>query len=398
MCTAPLPVHHWTPDGRKVLDFVPCGKCHECISKAQNEFAALACLEAKRRKSMWFFTFTYSNATCPIAKTSLDEFGLRSGVEFVSDCFAEREPVLRLLGLNMDGSHSLHPASLDGVDYCPSLCRKDWRLFIKRTRLAYAREFGSISSFVYAGFGEYGDETYRPHGHFLFYDLTEHEAAYFERCWRERFGFCTRDFIPILNKDGSPARVKVSKYVAKYLHKPKDDFQPLLDGLCEAPRRVSSRGFGVGVVEDQLRDFYLANDLKNQSKEVRLKEIFERKKRLVIDGSKFPLPRRISDKFFREPSFESKYDFVNESTGEVTQRTFRKTRRTALSLQVSDFARDRYLQDFESKLRAYFEMFPESPDYLAVLALLQNEKLSLEDRVKSARKIYLQHLAKEKYG
>lgn len=398
MCTSPIPVHHYTSDGRKVLDFVPCGCCHECISKAQNEFAALACLEAKRRSSMWFFTFTYSNTTCPIASSSLNEFGDRSTISFIDDSFLVRYPIVSRLKLNMDGSNALGCCNIDGVDYCPSLRRSDWKLFIKRTRLAYAREFGSISSFVYAGFGEYGDSTNRPHGHFLFYDLTEQEAFYFQRRWCQEFGFCRVDRIPVVNPDGSPAHVKVAKYVAKYLHKPKKDFQPLLDGLCESPRRVSSRGFGVGVVEDKLRDFYLATDLKDQSKEVRFREILDRKKSLVIDGSRFPLPRRISDKFFRKPLGVYKYDYVNEETGEVTQRSFRKDVRTSLSYQVSDFARDRYIALFSEKLRAYSEAHPDSSDCALILEILSDEKMDIESRVLRARQIYLQHLKKQRYG
>lgn len=279
MCVCPRTVERRIA-GRVRLDVFPCGKCHECIAKAQNEFAALACLEAKRRSSMWFFTFTYSNNTCPICASVVDlpEDKL-ANFELSSDDLRQlraahrvrwfvdevsRPDVCKELSLNMDGSRTLHSAMIDGVDYCPSLRREDWRLFIKRTRLAYERLYGHISKFVYAGFGEYGDQFNRPHGHFLFYDLTDQEAYYFKSEWESCFGFCAIYKIPVLNKDGSPAQVKVSKYVCKYLHKPKKDFQPLLDGLCEAPRRISSRGFGVGIVEDQLKDFYQANELKDQ--------------------------------------------------------------------------------------------------------------------------------------
>lgn len=394
MCVCPRTIERRIA-GRVRLDVVPCGKCHECLAKSQNEFAALACLEAKRRSSMWFFTFTYSNNTCPICGSSSFD-GCDRTRWFVQE--PDRSEICSTLALNMDGSKKLHPVVIDGIDYCPSLCREDWRLFIKRTRLAYEREFGSISKFVYAGFGEYGGQFNRPHGHFLFYDLTDQEARYFQMRWNTEFGFCSLDKIPVVNRDGSPAHVKVSKYVAKYLHKPKTDFQPLLDGLCEAPRRVSSRGFGVGVVEDKLKDFYLANDLKNQPLDVRFNEILERRKSLIIDGSKFPLPRRISDKFFREESYPKIDVHINEQTGEITERRIRQTRRTALSIQVSRFARDRYLQEFIDKLRKNSESISDVSFYSSIKKVLDDEAHSLEDRAKYARKLYLQYLKKQKYG
>ena len=65
MCTNPLVIRR-AYAGKVKTDVVPCGKCHECISKKQNEFAALACLEAKKSSSMWFATLTYSNNRVPI--------------------------------------------------------------------------------------------------------------------------------------------------------------------------------------------------------------------------------------------------------------------------------------------------------------------------------------------
>ena len=82
MCTSPRLVHRRYAGVEQRIDIVPCGKCHECISKAQNEFAALAVLEAKRSKSMYFCALTYRNGTCPIMRTELSDFG-----EIVSQSF-----------------------------------------------------------------------------------------------------------------------------------------------------------------------------------------------------------------------------------------------------------------------------------------------------------------------
>ena len=240
--------------GKSKIDIVPCGRCHECISKKQNEFAALACLEAKRSRSMWFFTFTYANSSVPIMVNWFDD-----SQELHQDFIAEsvRSSVLPKMG-DMTGKKPLQMYSDDSFTYVPSLRREDVRLFLKRTRVAYQRKFGELFDFKYAGFGEYGSRTNRPHYHFLFYNLDFSQAAFIKDAWCSRFGFCYSCEIPLVNRDGSPARVKVTKYVAKYLGKPKNDFFPLLKGLCESPRRISSRNFGVGVCENQLKSFTYA--------------------------------------------------------------------------------------------------------------------------------------------
>lgn len=240
--------------GKSKIDIVPCGRCHECISKKQNEFAALACLEAKRSTSMWFFTFTYANSSVPIMVNWLGDC-LELNQSFLTK--AGRLNVLSKMG-DMTGKKPLELYKDGAFTYVPSLKREDVRLFLKRVRVAYQRKFGKLLDFKYAGFGEYGDRTNRPHYHFLFYNLDKVQAAFLKDAWANDFGFCDCVEVPVLNKDGSPARVKVTKYVAKYLGKPKKDFGPLLNGLCEVPRRISSRNFGVGVCESQLKSFTYA--------------------------------------------------------------------------------------------------------------------------------------------
>lgn len=400
MCTRPIILSREDKFGNHVCDVVPCGKCHECVLKAQNEFAALACLEAKRSSSMWMVLFTYSNNTVPIVRCDFDKLEEDSPEELSSFRFLvnpERQDACRLLKVDMDGKERLSWFKEDGVSFCPSLRREDVRLFLKRVRVAYYREYGENLKFVYAGFGEYGDQYNRPHFHFLFYNLSKRQMDYIADAWKREFGFCNAIWIPVLNPDGSPAHVKVSKYVAKYLHKPKKDFPPMLMGICELPRRMSSRGFGVGVVDDKLKPFYQCSDLCNCSKDVRFSEMVKRRKSLIIDGSKFPLPRRISEKY-DYCFYNVKLDGIDKETGEITRTYIRKSIRTPLSREVGRFARDRYIEDFISKLRSYSESFPDSSDCQNVLRILCDESVALADRVARAKKFYLQHLKKQKYG
>lgn len=253
MCTNPLVIRR-VYAGRTKTDVVPCGKCHECISKKQNEFAALACLEAKKSSSMWFATLTYSNNSVPIMLSYY--LGNELHTDFVIN--TNRADILSRMALNSDGNKVLHSYVFNGFEYNASLNREDLKLFLKRCRVSYEREYGEKLKMTYAAFGEYGDKTHRPHYHALFFGLTDSQASYLSSAWSREFGFSDFHKIPVLNADGSPAHVKVSKYVCKYLSKPKKDFLPLLEGKVEAPRRVSSIGFGVGVVEDKLKSFIYA--------------------------------------------------------------------------------------------------------------------------------------------
>lgn len=399
MCTCPRIIR------RKVVnrireDIVPCGKCHECLSKQQNEFAALACLEAKRSSSMYMVSFTYSNRTCPIMRTcknEFDEFEVKDFVEgrerlsvlpsMVRERFENGRRIEYLVSTDQDGFH-----------YEPSLHREDVRLFLKSARQAFYRKYCYYLSFRYAAFGEYGDRYHRPHTHFLFFGLKWHEMVFIAEQWKNKFGFADVKEIPVLNRDGSPARVKVSKYVSKYLRKPKSDFLPLLQDLCERPRLIASKGFGKNVLPSNLKSFYLCEDLSHLNFSRRAEEILKRKKSLIIDGVKFPLPRKISDQYFREEAPLKIKTVVDEKSGEVTLQNIRQTRRTALSLQVSRFARDRYYQDFIRKLLKDSDKHPDLLDYRRIREICENESASLEDRARYARKIYLQYLTKQKYG
>ena len=151
----------------------------------------------------------------------------------------------------------------------------------------------------------------------------------------------------------------------------------------------------------------------------------KRKKSLVIDGKKFPLPRSISKQIFYDSfifptgGFVSRrFDFSDGSLKRFIEegravrtdgvykylrlpssvKTERIYRRSALSCMVGEFARVRYLEDFARKLRADSEALSNSLDRERIQKVLYDEKSSLEDRVKVAKKYYLTALKKQKYG
>lgn len=148
MCTRPLSILRQDTIKGKYFDVVPCGRCPECLQRKQGEFACLATLEAKAATSVHFLTFTYANHAVPIMLSREDEGVIPS---FVGK--SER--------LSAVSNCSLHDGRLfcatDGTyNWTPSLCRFDFREFLKYSREAYAKKYGHLPDFRYAGFGEYG--------------------------------------------------------------------------------------------------------------------------------------------------------------------------------------------------------------------------------------------------
>lgn len=264
MCTSPITITKKRPDGSFESRVVPCGKCDECRSKKHSDFAALATLEAKACTSMYFVTLTYNDKTVPISKVVLHHYD--EGFETVFSGFVPDSKMRELCVKRMKAASSSfmqdgsplksvsvsakgrtpyeNESEFDLVTYTPSLRREDVRLFLKRCRVEWERKYGMKMDFRYVFFGEYGSRTYRPHYHGILYNITDSEVCFFRDRWESEFGFSDFKFIPQVNKDGSPARIKVANYVSKYISKDLD-YPALECGLVEPPRRFCSRGFGV---------------------------------------------------------------------------------------------------------------------------------------------------------
>lgn len=248
MCTEPRPITITDKVyGTKRTYVVPCGKCHECLRKKQNEFAVLAVTEALAAKSLYLLTFTYRNDTIPILQTVYEKDGNKNTQFFVLD---HRDDIIS----DMSDDHSVVSGVCDGFsEFYPSLRRSDVTAFLKRFRTAYNRAHADHPlDFRYAIFGEYGDETHRPHYHGLFYDLPDGVAFQIASEWQNDFGYCDVRQVMRINSDGSPGFVKTAKYVSKYVAKDKRDYPALIAGLVESPRRLCSRGFGLRDVDINL--------------------------------------------------------------------------------------------------------------------------------------------------
>lgn len=258
MCISPIQLKKKKSDGSFSVFTVPCGKCDECRSKAQSAFALECVLEARAASSMYFVTLTYDNDHVPIMgrRVFFDSVCSQPQEMWFEDLSSKKRALcVKMSSLNMDGSKKLHSLTyVEDCGYCsdtawnevyytPSLRREDVRLWIKRCRVDYERKFGEKLNLRYVFFGEYGDLTLRPHYHGLLLNLSSSQAQYFQAEWKKSFGFCDFRFIPVLNSDGSSARVKVGKYISKYIRK-NHYYSAIEQMLVEAPRKFSSLGFG----------------------------------------------------------------------------------------------------------------------------------------------------------
>lgn len=230
MCTNPIQFSRTYPlIGTKTYT-VPCGKCAECRSKYQSEFAALSHLEAERCGSLSFYTLTYEDKKLPIAVSSFD----LDGPHLVSFVRGSDSPVL---------FDSVEPVLVGDNFYCPSICREDLQKVLKRYRQDYFRRTGERLDLRFSAFGEYGEKFQRPHMHMLCYGLSREESYRLKEFWS--FGFVGLEFVEHFNSDGSDAFAKVSRYVSKYVGKKDRLPQFVQDGYAEKPRKQTSIHLGV---------------------------------------------------------------------------------------------------------------------------------------------------------
>lgn len=180
-------------------------------------------------------------------------------------------------------------------------------------------------------------------------------------------GYCDVKKVSAINKDGSNGFVKVSRYISKYIAKPKDFCPWIAEGLVEAPRRLCSKFFGKQTIELQkLKSYYQCLDLRNLPINDRLDRVIERSRFISLDGVKFPLPRRLKEELF--------YTKVKAEDGTT------KLEKSPLQRLVVERERVRAVEKFNEQLRQNPLLDNEQGDLLAALEVARGEDRFLRDR------------------
>ena len=200
--------------------------------------------------------------------------------------------------------------------------------------------------------------------------------------WLANSGFCDVKKVSAINPDGSSGFVKVSRYISKYIAKPKDICPWIAQRLVEAPRRLSSRNFGTHKdYIDQIKSYYRCEKMNLPSPDARLDRIIERTKTLTLDGVKFPFPRRVKEKLF----------YIKKKEEDGTYRL----EKSALQDLVVARQRVRVVEDFNGQLRAHPLYVADEVHHLASLAVGDRESALLAGREDRAQKNLMRKLSED---
>lgn len=214
--------------------------------------------------------------------------------------------------------------------------------------------------------------------------MPDNFANFMRAEWIAYSGFCDMKKVSAINRDGSSGFVKVSRYISKYIAKPKDICPWISEGIVEAPRRLSSRDFGTHKdYIQQIKSYYRCEKLDLPNFDARLDRIIDRTKTIVVDGVRFPFPRRIKEKLF--------YKKTKEEDG-----TYR-LKKSALQDMVVARQRMRAVANFDAELRADSRYDCDESHNLAALAVSARQDALLSDRETRAEEALLRKLRQDAF-
>lgn len=370
----PRIVPHRGHDGRvdRYLVF-PCGTCPDCIKRKQNDYIQRMCLAAKEYSTLWFFTFTFSNKTIPLACKTLEAdeqldlsteelYALKSkknGIsEEVSDDirinWVQNCPVVTRKGKPVQLNRPYFFQE-NNVRYAvtATLSNRCVQLVFKQFREKVRRELGHKLEWKYVVCGEYGSFGSRPHYHGAVFGLSQKQSNLLNRLWTQRYGICTSELIPVVSKDGRDHQEFIARYVAKYMVKGSFEESLVKQGYVQRPRIILSSNLNCFSPEfiDWFTgaDFISSQDLPISSyTDEQLDRLLDRHK-LTVGSHQYNLGRSIKSKLFSKK--ERKVQLNDEVTLQCTPTNLSK----ALSLRVQSRALDRSIEEFESTVGASLE-------------------------------------------
>lgn len=367
---------------------VPCGKCINCLRNKQNAMVSRCLEESDKRGTFCFVTLTYNNDTMPVAQSlwrASKETGeievVRKG-EIVSSVdspdfrYEDREKLISMAVSPLPRYFDKYIDGFEDDEYVyfsrltPSLNRRDPRLWIKRCRVNYKREFGENLDFSYVLIGEMGPRTCRPHYHLAFFGLSELQARYFTDRWG--LGYTDLKFVNSINPDGTDGFAIASRYIGKYMSKGKFDCASVLDGSAIKPRVCQSKGIGKSLI-DKLRprmccfdmfgrydlDTLFCPSLGRGLNDNEIKQIVnEVPNRLCYDSSYgfvLPIPRLFRDEVFYHKKVRYVKKRKQSENGDWLCISVPKINRipTALWCLVSASIREHFSSNDSAKFRSF---------------------------------------------
>ena len=241
-------------DGPKKWKVVPCGKCIACRRRRQAAWSFRLLHEMQHSSSAAFLTLTYDDQNLPWA------------------------------------------------DEHPSLCKRDFQLFMKRLRKKHAKE--STQKLVYYACGEYGSQTYRPHYHAIMFNLLPH--------------FMLDEPLAEIWDNGhvrvDDCNIKTIQYVTKYVMKsiPKTKAHEFHK---ELEFSLMSKGIGKSFLTKNMVKYYKENEIPYL---------------VWKDGQKITMPRYFKEKIYDEETLRR---FGREALREITPQNLDTTKQHEIYLE-----------------------------------------------------------------
>lgn len=168
---------------KSVKDFIeiPCGRCIGCRLDYSRQWADRCMLEMKSHESSYFVTITYDDINLPINSFLIEDTG---------ECG------------NM-----------------ATLVKRDFQLFMKRLRKAYALKYDNKLRYFAAG--EYGNLSLRPHYHAIIFGLKLDDLVFYKN--HNGFNLYNSPFLDDCWKKGyivvAKANWETCAYTARYIMK-----------------------------------------------------------------------------------------------------------------------------------------------------------------------------------
>lgn len=283
-------IQSWTPaDGDPELtrragyqvitdgDRVPCGQCIGCRMDYARQWACRMMVEAKNYlpSELWFLTLTYDDEHLPPVREVIDP---------VTGTYVPSQ---------------FHPVS-----------KRDHQLFMKKLRKKYGDGIRFFMS------GEYGDQTFRPHYHYIIYGLKLDDVVATGHNWRGETYYDSEAIRGIWNKGNitlGHLDFDSCEYVARYtLKKHKGLDKDVYDSLGIEPEFCCmSRNPGIGRewIENNLNKAYEFDNITLPT----------------FEGSFSTIPPKYFDSILEklDPDRYDQVKAIRRSTAEEADRTFK---------------------------------------------------------------------------